>query len=237
MTPIFSLKANPRTNLGSNDSRRVRKAGKIPAVIYNKNGENLNIVVDAKDFEYQYFKGNVLTTIVHIDLAGKNFKAISRKIELNPVTDKPEHIDFIRFNDGEAIKSKPKLNFVNKDKSIGLKRGGFLHIVLRNVEVICDSNIIPNSIDVDVAALRVGDKIRGKDLHLPDGVRLARKDDFLVASIIGRGSKDDEVTTVDGSAVTAPVANDGKSPAKAATTGDKKDAPKKDAPKKSSDKK
>jgi len=237
MIPIFNLKANLRTNLGSSDSRRVRKAGQIPAVIYGKNGQNLNIVVDAKDFEYQYFRGNILTTIAHLDLAGEKFKAISRKIELNPVTDKPEHVDFIRFNDGETIKSKPKLNFINKDKSIGLKKGGFLHIILRNLEVLCDSNTIPNSIDVDVSVLRVGDKIRGKDLQLPDGVKLAKKDDFLVASIIGRGTKDEEVATADGTTAITSATAEGKSSAKSPAASDKKDAVKKDAPKKPADKK
>ena len=226
MTPIFNLKANLRTNLGSSDSRRVRKSGQIPAVIYHKNNKNLNVVVDAKDFEYQYFRGNVLSTVAHIDLAGETFKAISRKIELNPVTDKPEHIDFVRFNDGEVIKAKSKLNFINKDKSTGLKRGGFLHIVLREIEILCDSNTIPNTIDIDASVLKVGDKIRSQNLQLPDGVKLAKKGDFLIASIIGRGTKDEEATATDGTATT-PTA-DSKAPASA----DKKDAPKKPADKK-----
>ncbi len=192
MTSNFNLKANLRTTLGSSDSRRVRKAGQVPAVIYNNNGENLNIAVDGKDFEHQYFKGNILTTIADIELDGKKLQVIARKVDLNPVTDKPEHIDFAQFNKDATVKVKTRLNFINKDRSIGLKRGGFLHVVLRKLEILCNPNSIPESIDIDVAALRVGDKIRSKDLQLPEGVKLVQKNAFTVASIIGRGSKEDD---------------------------------------------
>jgi large subunit ribosomal protein L25 len=227
MTPIFNLKANTRNNLGSGNSRRFRKAGQIPAVICNKKSKNLNIVIDTKEFERQYFKGNILTTITHIDLDGKTLKVIPHKIELNPVTDKPEHVDFVTFDDGQTIKTKPKLNFINKDKSIGLKRGGFLHVALREIEVLCSSDLVVNSIDVDVITLKVGDKIRSKDLQLPDGFKFVQKDGFLVASIIGRGTKDEDES----------AKTEGTSAANAAADTKTASSDKKDAPKKSSDKK
>ena len=215
MTSNFNLKANLRNVLGSADSRRMRKAGHLPAIIRIKNGENLNILVNAKDFEHQYFKGNVLTTAVEIDLDGKKISAISNKVELHPVTDRPIHVDFIPFSENEKIKVYAKLNFVNQDKSIGLKKGGFLHVVLRKVPVICSSNAIPESIEIDVANARVGSKIRTSSLNLPEGVELANKD-CLIASIIGRGSKDDDQGSEGAEGAAAPAAT----PAKA---GEKKE--------------
>ena len=192
MKSIFNLKAITRLNIGSSESRRIRKAGQIPAVIYNKSGQNFNIAISSKDFEYQYFKGNILTTVVDLDLDGKKLQVIPRKVALNPVSDRPEHVDFVQFTSDAEVKVKTKINFTNQDKSIGLKRGGFLHIVLRKIEVFCSPDSIPQSIDVDISALRVGSKIRGHDLILPEGLKLVCKPDVLVASIIGRGSKDDD---------------------------------------------
>jgi len=222
----FNLKANLRTTLGSSDSRRIRKAGQVPAVIYNKGSENLNIVIDGKDFEHQYFKGNIFTTVANIELDGKKLQAVVHKIELNPVTDKPEHVDFFQFDKGATVKVKAKLNFINKDKSIGLKRGGFLHVVLRKVEILCSPDLIPETIDVDTATLRVGAKVRSQDLQLPEGVKLAQKNGFIVASIIGRGSKDDD--KAEGAEVAAAPAAAAKAPAAAAKApADKKPAAKK----------
>jgi len=229
MTSNFNLKANLRHTLGSPDSRRVRKAGQLPAVIRIKNGENLNITVDAKDFEHQYFKGNVLTSVVEIELDGKKITAIPHKVELDPVTDRPIHVDFIPFSKNDKVKVSAKLKFINQDKSSGLKRGGFLHIVLRKVAILCDSNSIPEAIEVDVAALKVGSKIKSEDLKLPNSVELAKKTSFIIASIIGRGSKDDDAaTTAEGAAATPGAASPAgaKAPAAGAKDGDKKDAAK-----------
>ncbi|MES2677294.1 MAG: 50S ribosomal protein L25/general stress protein Ctc [Pseudomonadota bacterium] len=227
----FNLKANLRKVIGSADSRRVRKAGQLPAVIRIKNGENLNITVDAKDFEHQYFKGNVLTSAVEIELDGKKITAIPHKIELDPVTDRPIHVDFVPFSKNDKIKVHAKLKFINQDKSSGLKRGGFLHIVLRKVAILCDSNSIPEVIEIDVASAKVGSKIKSEDLKLPNGAELAgKKTSFIIASIIGRGSKEDDAaaTGAEGAAA-APAAGAAaaKAPAagaKAPAAGDKKDA-------------
>ncbi len=233
MTTTFNLKAVTRTNLGSADSRRVRKGGQVPAVIYNNGKENLNIAVDAKDFEHQYFKGNIFTTVVDLDLDGKKLQVIAKKVEVNPVTDKPEHIDFIQFSKDKSVKVKAKLNFINQDKSIGLKRGGFLHIVARKVEVLCAPGAIVHSIDIDVAPLRVGHKIRSQDLHLPENVKLAGKDGFLIASIIGRGSKEDDKADAAAAAAEGAAPAAAKAPAaKAAAPAAAKDAAKKPAAKK-----
>jgi large subunit ribosomal protein L25 len=211
----FNLKANLRKTLGSADSRRSRKSGQLPAVIYKKGSENLNIVVDSKDFEHQYLKGNVFTTVVEIELEGKKLQALARKIEFNPVTDKPEHVDFVQFEKKSLVKAQVKLNFINKDRSIGLKRGGFLHVVLRRVEVLCSPDSIPQTIEIDTASLKVGSKVRSQDLQLPEGVKIAKKDNFIIASIIGRGSKDDDKAEAVADGAAAPAADAKAAPASA----------------------
>lgn len=226
MTSSFNLKASARQNLGSADSRRVRKAGGIPAILLGENGKNLNIVVDAKDFEHQYFKGNVQTSKAQIELDGKKIVAIAHKIELDPVTDRPVHIDFLPVEKSKQIKAHVKLKFTGHDRSPGLKRGGFLHVVARKVTVLCNADSIPENIEVDISSARVGIRIRNEDLQLPSGVNLVKKGSTLIASMLGRASKEDEekAATAEGAAPASAPATGAKAPA--AKAGDKKEAAK-----------
>ncbi|MDA0902376.1 MAG: 50S ribosomal protein L25/general stress protein Ctc [Proteobacteria bacterium] len=192
MTVGFDIKANLRENLGSAESRRALKAGLIPAIICDKKGENTYVTVNAREMEKEYFKGNLLSTVVNFDLDGKKVKAIANKVDLHPVSDRPVHINFIKFENGEKVKAKVKTKFINKDKSRGIKKGGFLNIVLRKIELLCDADAIPDIIEIDIKNMRVGDKVRTTDLKLPEGVVVANKRSATIASITGRGTKDND---------------------------------------------
>jgi large subunit ribosomal protein L25 len=222
----FVLNAQKREILGKRESRRIKNAGKIPAIIYSKSG-NINISLDDKEFCHQYFKGRALTSVAEINFDNKKIKAVAHKIELDPVTDHPIHIDFIICEEKKDIRFKPSLNFINQDKSPGLKKGGFLHIVLRRVEAVSkDPKFIVDKIDIDTGSMQVGHKVKASNLQLPEGVSLLKKNDFSIASIIGRGSKsEDEVSTAAtpaaGAAAATPAAG---APAAAATPAAKQPA-------------
>ncbi len=202
----FQLKAEKREKLGSLEARRIKNSGKIPAVIYSKNG-NINISVDKREFELEFLKGNVQTRVAEIELAGKKIKTITHKVELDPVSDQPVHIELINCDETKSFKAQPKINFVNLDRTPGLKKGGFLHVVLRKISVICENaNSIPEKIDFDASTLQVGSKVRSQNLKLPAGVSLARKDSFLIASIIGRGKAEEEQAVGGGDAAAAGAA-------------------------------
>lgn len=197
------LKAEKREKLGSLEAKKIKKAGKIPAVIYSKKG-NINLSIDAKEFEHEYYKGISLTSVIELEVAGKKTKVIAHKVELDPVSDSPVHVDFLNCEERKEVKAQPKLNFTNQDKSPGLKKGGFLNIVLRKVSVICDGEKnIPQKIDVDVGVMQVGQKVRGNDLKLPAGVKLAENGKFLIASITGRSTKAEDAAPAAGAAAPA----------------------------------
>lgn len=199
---VFNLNSISRSLVGSSESRRIRKSGMIPAVIYVKGKENnLFISVDRKEFEHEYFKGNIFTTVTDLNLDGKLIKVLPHKVDLNPVTDRPIHIDFIKVEKSKSVKSKVKLKFVGGDKSPGLKKGGFLHIVLRKVELLCNPDSIPQLVEVNVSTLQVGNKVRAGDIVLPDGVSFSDKSNFLICSIIGRGSKEEQSSEATADAV------------------------------------
>jgi large subunit ribosomal protein L25 len=100
MTATFNLKANSREKVGSAESRRLRKAGLIPAIIHNKGGKAIYISVPVKELEHEYLKGNLFTTVAEIEVNGKKIKAVPHAVELNPVTDRPDHVDFTSYKTG-----------------------------------------------------------------------------------------------------------------------------------------
>ena len=207
------LKAEVREQTGSLASKKIKREGLIPAVIYSKE-KNINISLNSRDFENQFFKGVTLTSVIDLEIGSKKTRVIAHKIDLDPVSDRPVHVDFMLCENNKPIRAKPKINFSNQDKSPGLKKGGFLHIVARSLEVLCEGEkSIPQFIEADVSSLHVGSKFRADNLKLPNGVTLLKKGNFLIASIIGRGKSEEEkvVTTT----TTATPAAGSATPAKA----------------------
>ena len=206
------LKAEVREQVGSLASKKIKRQGLIPAIIYSKE-KNINISLNSRDFEQQFFKGVALTSVIDLEIGNKKTRVIAHKIDLDPVSDRPVHIDFMLCENNKPIRAKPKINFSNQDKSPGLKKGGFLHIVARSLEVFCEGEkSIPQFIEADVGTLHVGSKFRAENLKLPSGVTLLKKGNFLIASIIGRGKSEEEKVVTTATATT-PAA--GATPAKA----------------------
>ena len=221
----IAFKAEKREQLGTASARKIKKQGRIPAIIYNNKG-NINLSLDVKEFEMHYFKGISLTSLIELELDGKKYKVIPHKVELDPVSDRPVHVDFLVCDKEKAIRVKPKLLFINQEKSPGLKKGGILHIVARRVEIVCEGeNSIPQSIEVDIGSLHLGHKIRSHDLKLPKGCKLIRKNNFLIGSIIGRG-KSEEEKAVDPNAPATPASGAASGASATPKADDKKDSKK-----------
>ena len=214
----ITLKAEKREKFGTSESRRIKNAGRIAAVIYAAGG-NINLSLDAREFEAEYFKGSLTVSLIELELADKKTKVIAHKIELDPVSDRPVHVDFLGCDNVKAIRAKPKFSFTNQDKSLGLKKGGMLNIILRKIEVVCDSEkSIPATIEIDIANFHIGHKIRTTNLVLPSGVKLFKKGDLLIASITGRGKSEEEAPAAGSPAAggTPAKADDKKAEAKKA---------------------
>ena len=128
-----------------------------------------------------------------LDVDGKKIDIIANDVDIHPTTDRPIHVDFNPIDKDKEVKVRIKLNFVGEDKSLALKRGGFLHINIRMVDLICkDVSSIPENIDVDISTLLVSGKIRSDNLVLPSNTSLKGKKEFLIASILGRGGSKSE---------------------------------------------
>lgn len=197
MVNFLTLNGSIRKNLGSGNTNRLRKEGNIPAVIYGNNGEdNIYIYLAKKDFDKEYLKGNIEIRPIELNIDGKKYQVLTYQIDLDPITDLPRHIDFINIKDKKEVKVYVPVKFIGKEKAPGLKRGGFLNILKRKIQLYVDPLNIPAEIEVFVDAMHIGSKIKINDIKLPNNAKVVDKTNFNIVTVTGRGKSTDDVQPV-----------------------------------------
>lgn len=206
MSQSISLKAELRTKIGKGASRAARRGGRIPAVIYGNKKEPVSISVAHNELMKIINRGHFFSNALDIELGGKKERVLPRDIQLNPVTDWPTHVDFLRLSSDAKINIAVPVSFVNQEASPGLKRGGVLNVVRHEVELTCPADALMAEIVVDVAGLEVGDTIHFSAVKLPAGVSPVITDrDFTIATIQApSGLKSEEAEGVAAEAAEEP---------------------------------
>lgn len=205
MKAAIEFKAEARPVAGKGAARAARRAGLVPVNIYANGKENVNLSVEARVISNEYFRGGFMNKVVSLSVNGKNIFAIPRDIQLNPVTDKIEHADFLAVDDKSLVKVRVPVHFLNAEKSIGIKRGGVLNIVARDVQLLCPVANIPAALEIDLATLDIGSTIHINNVELPKGVSAASKGrDYTIASIAGR-QKEEAADAATGAPVAGAV--------------------------------
>jgi large subunit ribosomal protein L25 len=203
MQAQVEFKATERTTIGKGGAREARRQGTIPAVIYGNAKPIVTLNVEGNNLSNEYRKGGFMNKIVALKSEKATYFAIPREIQLNPVSDKVEHIDFMHVDAQTEVKVRVPVHYLNAEKSIGIKRGGVLNVVRRYLDVVCNVRAIPKVIDIDVTNVNIGSSIHIKDIVLPEGVKPSIKGrNFTICSITGRG-KDEEEAPVAAAAATA----------------------------------
>jgi len=172
MVGSFIFEAELRVGTGKGDSRRLRRANKIPAVLYGGSTEPVGLVLDhnkvVKSLENEAVYSHVLT--VKVD--GREEKAILKGLQRHPSKPIIMHMDFQRVSGGEKIRVHVPLHFVNQDTSVGVKKGGVVTHNLVDVEVACTPDRLPEYLEVDLGHVDVGQSIHLSDLKVPEGVEI-----------------------------------------------------------------
>src|SRR5688500_1094257 len=169
MSDALTLPAELRERAGKGASRALRREGRVPAVIYGGKDEPIAIHLEAKELVRQLNLGHFMNSIVMIDVGGKSVRTLPKDVALHPVTDRPTHVDFLRLSKDAKIQVAVPVLFINEEESPGLKRGGVLNVVRHELELICESDKIPDDIQLDVAGLDIGDSIHISHVNLPNG--------------------------------------------------------------------
>ena len=184
MTEIISLAVEERERAGKGAARATRRAGRIPAVIYGNKQDAVLISLDPLDLARQIRGSGFFSNIYEIEAAGAKHRVLARDLQLHPVTDRPIHVDFMRFSKKTRLVMDILVNFTNEEECPGIRQGGVLNIVRHSIEMRCNPESIPESIEVDLTGLEVGDSVHISALTLPNDVELTITDrDFTVATI------------------------------------------------------
>lgn len=189
-----NLAAESRSETGKGVARKLRAAGRIPAVVYGHNRAAESITVDARELERLLSRIAAGSTVVELGLAGGTARTLIREIQRHPVKRHILHVDFQELVAGEKVTVNVPLVFVGT--AIGVReQGGIFEEVMREISISVDPASIPNHVDVDVSALTIGHPIHVRDLKLPAGVTVLDDADATVCSVAGSKAAASEETT------------------------------------------
>lgn len=185
MSDALNLPAEARERAGKGASRALRRAGRVPAVIYGGNEEPTTIHVEEKLLVQQLMTGHFMNSIIKIEIGGKTVSTLAKDVALHPVSDRPLHVDFYRLAKDAKFHVSVPVVFINEEASPGLKRGAVLNIVRHELDLVCDAEHIPSEIEIDVTGLDVGDSIHISHVKLPQGAASGITDrDFTIATVV-----------------------------------------------------
>jgi large subunit ribosomal protein L25 len=181
-TPV--LEAVARERVGKGAARTARRDGYVPGVIYGGGEPPVTISIDYNMLLKQLKAGRFLSTLFNVNVGGALHHVICRGVQRDAVKDKPTHVDFQRLSDTSRIRLYIPVQFVNREKSPGLRRGGVLTVVRQEIELLVTAGEIPESIVVDLSGKDINDTVHISDVELPAGTTSTITDrDFAVANI------------------------------------------------------
>ncbi|MBT5213769.1 MAG: 50S ribosomal protein L25/general stress protein Ctc [Pelagibacteraceae bacterium] len=158
--------------------------GMVPGIIYGKGTEPIQIAFEDKILQKLMHTGSFYSTILDIDIEGKIEKILPKQLQYHPVTDKLIHFDFLRVQNDTKVTVEVPVQFLNQETCPGLKKGGVLNLVRRDVELSCNANNIPDNLQFDLESSEIGDSIKISNIDLPEGIKPTISDrDFVIATL------------------------------------------------------
>tara|TARA_S200000501_G_C20777984_1_gene723630 strand:- start:555 stop:1301 length:747 start_codon:yes stop_codon:yes gene_type:complete len=178
------LEANTRNNSTKGELNTIRNSGKVPAIIYGGKEQNQRISISKKLLKTLIEKENFLSSIIILNIEGKQQNVLPREVKYHIISDEPTHVDFLRVLPGVKIKIEVPVKFINHEKSPGLKRGGVLNIVRRKVELNCPSEKIPENLTIDLNDVDIGESFKISSIKLDSEVTpTIQGRDFVIATL------------------------------------------------------
>lgn len=184
MSDTQTLNGLPRERVGKGGARALRRDGRIPAVVYGGSETPLHLSLNSRELIREYQQPGFFAHLYDLTVNGDSHRVLPRDVQIHPVTDAPIHVDFLRYVKGATLAVNVAVRFDDQDECEGLKQGGVLNVVRREVELLCPVDAIPDAIAISLAGLEIGDSVHIGQVQLPPGVTPTITDrDFTVATI------------------------------------------------------
>jgi large subunit ribosomal protein L25 len=230
----IEISARKREIQGTGASRRMRRAGRVPAVLYGGDKTPVNLELDHKALYLNLRNEKFHASILTLDIGGAKEQVLLRSVSMHPFRPQVQHIDFQRVSKDKKIHMKVPLHFVNAEKSPGVKeQGGVVNHVLNELDIVCFPDDLPEFVEVDLGNLAVGKSLHVRELKLPKGVDLTlhKGEDPVVATVVVPQLITEEEEAAAAAAAVAPsdvptteqaaAPKEGEAPAEGAKPGDK----------------
>ncbi|HEY4253703.1 MAG TPA: 50S ribosomal protein L25/general stress protein Ctc [Roseomonas sp.] len=185
MVQTIRIEAEARERAGKGAARATRRGGLVPAVIYGAKQEATLVALDPRDVMKELHKGGWQSHLYEVAVKGGDaVRTLMRDVQFDPVTDRPIHVDFQRLAPGARIRVKVAVHFENDATAPGLKAGGVLNVVRRDIEVYADPDAVPEHFLIDLGAAEIGDSLRWSSVKDTFGTKPVIADrDFVVATV------------------------------------------------------
>ncbi len=214
MANVVAIEAESRLRAGKGAARATRREGKVPGVVYGGHAEPTLIALDPRVVLRELHRAGWQSRQYEITAGDTKMRALIRGVQFHPVTDVPEHVDFQRLISGERIRVTVPIHFEGEAVCPGLKKGGNLNVVYHAVEVMCDSDHIPERFEADLSPLDFNDNVRWHDLKGTENASLVSKQDLVVATVAPPSRSEVAAAEAAASGVKAPAKGGSKAPAK-----------------------
>jgi large subunit ribosomal protein L25 len=206
MVQTVRIEASSRERAGKGAARATRREGRVPAVIYGAKREATLIALDPRDVMKELHKGGWQSSLYEVAVQGGGTeRTLMRDVQFHPVTDRPLHVDFQRLAPGQLIRVRVPVQFANEGTCPGLKAGGVLNVVRREVEVMADPDNVPAAFEIDLAEAGIGDSLRWSAVRDTFGTKAVLDRDFVVATIAAP-TVQEEAAPAPAAAAPAPAA-------------------------------
>jgi large subunit ribosomal protein L25 len=219
MATVIELSATARPKSGKGAARSVRRAGRVPGVIYGDNKEPIGVSLDFKELKQKIYAGHFLTTVCNLDVDGTKHRVIPRDFQLDPVMDNPIHVDFLRLGEGAQVRVRVPIHVTNADQAPGIKRGGTVNIVTHTINVQVSADEIPQAFEVDLTGLEINYSRHLSDIKLPANVRVLEHGDITLVTIVPPSGYAEEMKAAAEAAAAAAAAAQAAADAPPAPTG------------------
>ena len=185
-----NLTAELRTETKKGAARRLRRSGRIPAIMYGHR-DPLLLSIDAREFARK-FEQISESTIIHLAAGDATYDVLVKDFQANHIIDRLEHIDFFEIERGKLLRARVLLHFTGNP--IGVREGGLQELLVHEIEVESLPSDLPERIDIDIEHLDVGQSLHVADVAVPEGVRIVTSAEQVVALIAHKIEEEDEAT-------------------------------------------